>query len=292
MLARTYIPPRELSLVFAQYAERLRRKKKSIHTVRGFATAATRLDTWLKAAGLTAETATFEDLDEYFDQLPLAPTSKGTHLRMIQAAYNYAVRRGTIRRNPALDIEVEQPADREPRIIPGPALRAIKARAVSDRDWIFFNLLAYTGMRRHEIATLRWDDGREDGSALKLPEQTIRVIGKGGKLRLIPVHPALADALHGMAPRPGEWVVPSTGAKGVAHDTIQAMTKRLSPTYTPHDYRRTVATSLARNGVPERVIDRIMGWAPRTVRGRFYVNVATEELQRAILKLYTDDPLD
>jgi integrase len=293
VLATTRIEP-ELSLVFAQYTERLRRKRKSPHTLRGFATAATRLDAWLRAQGKTAEDASFEDLEEYFDQLPLSATSKGTHLRLIQAAYNYAVRRGTIRRNPALDVEVEQPADREPRIIPGHCLRTIKGRIVHDRDWIFFHLLAYTGMRRAEIATLRWDDGREEGSVLRLPEQTIRVVGKGGKLRLIPGHPALAEALSSsrVHPRPGEWVVPSLGEKGVAHDTIQAMTKRLSPLYTPHDYRRTVATSLARNGVPERVIDRIMGWAPRSVRGKFYVNVATEELQRAILRLYADDPLD
>jgi integrase len=106
-------------------------------------------------------------------------------------------------------------------------------------------------MRRMEIATLRWDDGDESGSVVKLPDQSIRVLGKGNKLRTVPIHPVLQECLLWAGPDPGKWVVPSDGKKGVAMDTIQAMTKRMHPVYTPHDYRRTVATSLRRNGVSE-----------------------------------------
>lgn len=279
-----------MSLVFEQYSERLRRKRKSPHTIKAFAQAATRLESWLRMQGLDAEDVNYETLEEYFDTLPLAPSSRATHLRYIQAAYNYGVKRGTLRHNPALDIEVEQPADREPRIIPNAVLREIRAGIICERDWIFFHLLAYTGMRRSEIRGLRWDDGGE-GSVLRLEEQTIRVLGKGGKLRLVPVHPALGDELLKSRREPGRFVVPSDGANGVALETIQAMVKRLHPTFTPHDYRRTVATSLARNGAPERIIDKIMGWSERTVRDRYYVNVAERELHSAILRLYADDPL-
>jgi integrase len=276
--------------VFDQYTERLRRKKKSPHTLRGFATAATRLDAWLRQQGLEAEDVTFEALEEYFDTLPLAPSSRATHLRYIQAAFNYGVRRGTVRLNPALDIEVEQPADKEPRIISNAVLREIRDSIRCERDWIFFHLLTYTGMRRSEVRGLRWDDAGE-GSVLRLEEQTIRVIGKGGKLRLVPIHPALGEELAKSRREPGRFVVPSDGANGVALETIQAMVKRLHPVFTPHDYRRTVATSLARNGAPERIIDKIMGWSERSVRDRYYVNVAERELHSAILRLYADDPV-
>ena len=72
---------------------------------------------------------------------------------------------------------------------------------------------------------------------------------------------------------------------------MEADLDRIAPGRSSHAFRRTVATSLARNGVEERVIDKIMGWSPRTVRARYYVNVATEELQRGILKLYANDPV-
>jgi integrase len=280
-----------VSIVFEQYSERLRRKRKSPHTLRAFGKASSRLDAWLTIQGLTAESVTYETLEEYFDTLDLAASSRAMELRYIQAAYNYGIRRGVLRHNPALDIEVDQPADTEPVIIPNHVLREIRETISLERDWIWFHLLTYTGMRRSEVRGLRWDDGRADGSVVRLEEQTLRVIGKGGKLRLVPIHPALGEVLTEGRREPGRFVVPSDGQNGVALETIQAMTKRLHPTFTPHDHRRTVATSLARNDVPERIIDRIMGWAERSVRDRFYVNVATDELHRAILKLYADDPI-
>jgi integrase len=275
-----------MSLVFEQYTDRLRRKRKSPHSLAGFATASTRLERWLAAQGLTAETATYVQLEDYFDNLAaeLKPSTAETHLKYVRAAYNYAILRGTIRANPALDLEVAKGPDVEPTIIPNECLRTVRDRITLQRDWIFFHLLAYTGMRRAEIVGLRWEEN------VLLDDQTIRVVGKGGKLRLIPIHPALGEVLS-KCENLGPFVVYSTGKRGIASETIQDITKRLSPFYTPHDYRRTVATSLARNGVQENIIDRIMGWSARTVRDRYYVNVAVEELHRGILKLYADDPV-
>lgn len=282
-----------MSLMFDQYSDRLRRKRRSPHTLSAFATAASRLDRWLETQGIRAEDATYPLLEDYFDglALELKPSSAETHLKMIRAAYNYAVLRGTLRHNPTLDLEIPRGPDIEPVVISNDCLRVIRDRIMYARDWVFFHLLVYTGMRRSEIRGLVWDDGSSDRSVVKLEDQTIRVIGKGGKLRLVPIHPALGEVLALEDRAPGRYVVHSDGKHGVAVQTIQDMTKRLSGLYTPHDYRRTVATSLARNGVADRVIDRIMGWAKRTVRDRYYVQVAPEELHRGILRLYADDPV-
>ena len=279
-----------MDLVFEQYLEKLRRKGKSPHTIRSFTYAARRLQAWLDSEGLNAETATFTALEDYFDGLDLAPSSVGTDLRYIQAAYNYAIRRGTIRHNPVLDVEPPAVPQKEPRIIPAWCLKTIKGRIGLTKDWLFFHLLAYTGMRRNEVRFLKWDDGLDDGSVVRLEQGTILVRGKGGKLRYVPIHPALGEVLAEETPQPGRPVIPSAG-QGIALSTVQDIVKRLSPVYTPHDYRRTVATSLRRNGVDSGVIDRIMGWAPATIFRRYYDNVADGELQRAILKLYADDPV-
>jgi hypothetical protein len=45
------------------------------------------------------------------------------------------------------------------------------------------------------------------------------------------------------------------------------------------------------HGVRTAVIDRIMGWAPRTVRERHYVRIAPQVMHDAILTLYRDDPI-
>jgi hypothetical protein len=77
----------------------------------------------------------------------------------------------------------------------------------------------------------------------------------------------------------------------VAVQTIQDMTKRLSPTFTPHDYRRTVATSLRRNGVDESSATGSWAGGRSDVFQRYYDNVADPELHRGILRLYADDPV-
>jgi len=147
-------------------------------------------------------------------------------------------------------------------------------------------------MRRNEVSTVRWDDGREDGSVVKLADQTIRVVGKGNKPRTVPIHPALQECLVQNQGLPGAWVIRSNGDHGIAEETIQAITKRLHPMYTPHDFRRTVATSLRRNGVDESVRNRILGWGPKDIFMRHYDHVADLELHRGILRLYAADPLD
>lgn len=281
-----------MSLIFDQYTERLRRKNRSPHTRSGFATAAARLDRWLAAQGIAAEDATYPILEEYFDTLDLGPGSRATHMRHIKAAYTYAVKRGALRHNPALDLELPEPEPKEPRTIPTDVLREIKGNVRTDREWVFFHLLAYTGMRRSEIRGLVWDDEADEGrSVVQLGKQTIRVWGKGRKRRLVPIHPALGEVLAAEEERPGHYVLRSTGKEGVAIDTIQTMVKRLHPVYTPHDYRRTVMTSLGNNGVADHIIDRILGWSPDSIRERFYRNVAPPELHQAILRLYADDPI-
>jgi integrase len=201
------------------------------------------------------------------------------------------VKAGRLRHNPALDLASPKGGQTEPRIIPGADLRAMKATITQERDWVFFHLLAYTGMRRSEVLGLRWDDGAESGSVLRLEDQTIRVFGKGRKTRYVPVHPVLGDVLNDCRGKAGDFVVYSWGKNGCAVQTVQDMTRRMSPVFTPHDFRRTVASSLGRNGVADRHIDRILGWAKPDVRERYYMNVAGPELQKAILRLYADDPV-
>lgn len=277
-----------MDIIFEQYRDRLQRKAAkgeiSPHTITGFTTAAKRLSGWLTDQGLVAANVTEAALEEYFDTLPLAPSSRGTHLRHIQAAFVYAIKRGSLRHNPVLDLASPKLPPNEPKIIPGDDLRWIRHRAQAGRDWLFFHLLAYTGMRRAEAVGLKW-------AGVRLADETIRVVGKGRKARLIPIHPALGEILKNEQGADDAFVLKSDGKNGLASQTVQDMVKRLHPTYTPHDFRRTVASSLGRNGVADRHIDRIMGWAKPDVRERFYMNVAGPELRRAILKLYADDPL-
>ena len=58
-----------------------------------------------------------------------------------------------------------------------------------------------------------------------------------------------------------------------------------------HAFRKTVATVLYEQGVREDFIDKIMGWAPSSVRSKYYSRVADNSIHASILRLYQDDPI-
>src|SRR5690348_11462503 len=171
-------------------------------------------------------------------------------------------------------------------------LKELLRRAQTERQHLMLHLFIYTGMRRNEARTLEWENITSD---------TITVVnGKGGKLRHVPIHPALAEVLAD-TPRLTPAVFPGRGRKRDCVSLSQtAFQGDLDAVRTGggetidcsfHDFRRTVATSLCENEVPTSLVDEILGWAPRTVRERYYVRKADRRLQEAILKLYADDPL-
>jgi integrase len=53
-----------------------------------------------------------------------------------------------------------------------------------------------------------------------------------------------------------------------------------------HCFRKTLASSLYANGVLPPTIDAIFGWAPTSVRDRYYVSIDHEDLAAAIKKAY------
>lgn len=277
-----------MSVIFDQYEERLNRLRRDPATVRNFQRARQPFERYLSAHRTGAEDIDPVLAEEYFAQLDNAPTTKKLYLEQLRAAYRYAHRRGVISRDPLVDVQLPRIPDKEPRTIPPAELRRQKHGLFKDREWLLWHLLVYTGMRRSEILDLRWED-------VKLEDSTITVTGKGGKLRHIPIHPALGEVLSA-SKRHGDWVLGSSKkyageSRPLSKATMFTYLRRIAGEYTAHDYRRTVASSMYANGVDGDTIDKIMGWSPRVVRTRYYVNVAPEQLQRAILKLYASDPV-
>lgn len=266
------------------YEERQRRLKLDRKTIVQFRQVARRFQSYMDDIGATAGDMEPWQLEEYLLGLELAPSTVEAHLKKLRAAYRYAMLRGVREDDPTRDVRLPRNPTKEPRIIPADTLREMRERAWDERLWLMFHLLAYTGMRRCEIIMLRWEH-------VSLEETSLLVHGKMDKNRYVPIHPALGEALAGSSRREGAVIRPARG-KQIGQDTWDELLRQLTlGEYTAHDFRRTVATSLVRNGVEERIVDRIMGWAPRSVRGRYYINVASEELQRAILRLYADNPV-
>ena len=155
---------------------------------------------------------------------------------------------------------------------------------VGKRDKAFLFLLYGCGLRIGEAIGL--NRGHVDGADADM----IRVIGKGGKERIVPVLPAVQEAIADyLAICPynlkaeGPLFVGVRGARlnpGVAQKQVRMVRKllRLPETATPHAFRHSFATHLLAGGGDLRTIQELLGHASLSTTQR-YTDVNAAQLQ-------------
>lgn len=152
------------------------------------------------------------------------------------------------------------------------------------RDRALLRLLYGTGIRASECAGLREAD-------VDLDERTIRVVGKGGHERTLPLNDTVARALHDYRQQRGP-----TGAtaaffmsrlrRGITRTLVYervrswARRARLVRAISPHGLRHTFATHLVRAGVGIVTIRDLLGHRQITSTER-YLHVTAQELREA-----------
>jgi integrase len=282
-----------MHLIFQQYLERLERRQAKPNTLRNMR----RTAALYEESGLDPLTARDWEIEEWLAGLqcprtkggddnatPLALRTVRLHAENLSAVYGYTVLRGLLPVSPMETVKLPREPDKEPRILEPHELRQLLGQAITETQWLLLHTLMYTGMRRAEIRHLKWED---------ISPTSIKVIGKGDKLRHIPLHPALAEVIITHTDPKSPYAFAGRGEKPMSDSGIDSLLHKVTAgvACSFHDFRRTVATSLAENDVPEGIIDRIMGWAPRTVGRRYYIRRADHRMQEAILRLYADNPL-
>lgn len=275
--------------IFTPYETRLQAKRAREHVVINYRRIAKRFLDWCEERGLDPAEVAPGDLDDYFSGMgEYAPTTVRHHFTYIRAAYRSAERRRVIEHNPVVEIALPKIPDKDPRILSSSELRQLRDNCKEQKILTLWYLLTYTGMRRVEIRRLEWEH-------VSFHTQQIRVHGKGDKIRLVPMHPDLAEHLAHLPQNAFGPVLAGRSGNGCSDATINywmdKMRDKTGIAAWPHDFRRTVASSLYSNGVDTMTIDKIMGWAPSAMRSR-YINLSVgDQLHAAILRLYMQDPL-
>lgn len=281
-----------MDAIFEAYMAAQRRRRASPLTLKAVDHALRSAQRWLDAGGIPARELTLLQCEDYFDVLldRGAVSTVRRHLAYVRAAYRYAVRHQLATLDPTADVKLPRLPDHEPATYANDELRAIHAAIRSEREEVAFHLLAFAGLRLGETAALTWQD-------VDLDRWQLRLIGKGGKFRLVPLHPVLQDLLRERQGAEAEPVVWTPQRRPLASRTLGTTIRQLVDragvhTAQPsHAFRRTVATVMYEAGVRTRVIERIMGWAPRQMHERHYLRVASEQMRDAILTLYRDYPI-
>lgn len=167
---------------------------------------------------------------------------------------------------------------REPRRLPRPLTNGDAGKLLSTAEqtrltaYVMVMLAFYGGLRRAEIASLRWCD-------VDLAAGEIRVVGKGDKERVVPIPSRLVAALHRWEETRHQRALPAWERTGRVHlfPSLYGDHRSIHPTSvniviakvaraagvdaTPHQGRHSYATALLDTGSDIRVVQELLGHA-------------------------------
>lgn len=227
------------------------------------------------------------------DHPPLAASSAARTLVAVRGFHRFLVLEGDTTQDPAGAVSPPRPPARLPKAISIEAVeRLLAAASVGDtpaslRDRALLEVLYGAGARISEAVGLDVDD-------VDTAEGVVRLFGKGGKERVVPLGSYAAEALSAYLVR----ARPVLAAKGKgtpaiflnqrggrlsrqsAWTTLRAAAERagLSGHLSPHTLRHSFATHLLDGGADVRVVQELLGHASVTTT-QIYTMVTVQRLR-------------
>jgi integrase/recombinase XerC len=217
---------------------------------------------------------TLDDLTHWLGLRRWSVETLRAYRASVRSFYAHAVLAGQIAVSPAALL----PPVRPHRCRPRPAPEAILQSAIigaTERERLMILLGAFAGLRRAEIAQVHTRDVVEDSGG-----PCLRVRGKGGHVRIVPLSGALAHDLRSVPPG---WLFPNQqgGHLTPAH-VGKLISRRLPDGWSAHTLRHRFATRMRARGVQIDVIKELLGHA-RVETTLIYSELPSDALRQAIL---------
>ncbi|MEM0459612.1 MAG: tyrosine-type recombinase/integrase [Thermofilaceae archaeon] len=135
-------------------------------------------------------------------------------------------------------------------------------------------LMAYCGLRLAELERVRYEDIIDVGNA-----KMLRVTGKGGKTRMVPLPPAVLKELG-----PGRGRIVPISRLAVYYRIIR-LARRVGVRTTPHKLRHYYATRLLRSGADLRTVQELLGHSS-VATTQVYTHVSDSMKINAVMKAF------
>ena len=198
----------------------------------------------------------------------LSAASRARKLATIRSFYNYLTnKKHLLRENPVKDIDSPKLRKTLPKYLTldqsTELLDSVDGKN-QERDYCILTLFLNCGLRISELVGLNLNDISED---------TLRVLGKGNKVRILYLNDACREALNSylavrrpITVRDANALFLSSRNERVSRSTVHAMVKKRlsaagidSSEYSSHKLRHTAATLMLQNGVDVRAVQEVLG---------------------------------
>ncbi len=294
----------DIAALGESFGRHLRAANRSPMTLRSYLEAIRQLDAFLADRGMPRSVAniTREHVESFIgDQLErLKPASAANRFRSLQQYFRWVLEEGEIKVNPMARMKAPHVPETPPPVIREDDLRKLLAACAgadfdARRDKAIITLLIDTGVRRAELAGLTVED-------VDFGAEVFRVVGKGSRPRVVPMGAKATQALdrylrvrskHSEARSPWLWL----GRRGHLNDSgVSQMLRRRAHDagigeIHAHLFRHTAAHELAKAGMGDSDLMRLMGWRSRTMLTRYGASAASDRAILAHRKLSPADKL-
>ena len=206
-----------------------------------------------------------------------AAETRASYHGHLSGYFRWALESGHVESNPLARVKRPKVTRGLPKPVADEQLAEILRRAPSP-DWRrIFTLAAYAGLRRGEIATLHRAD---------VTEREIRVLGKGGKTRLIPTHRLIWRLVEPLGPG---LVVRTREGRPFAGDSISCTARAMflrwgMPEVHLHLLRHWFATTVYRGSRDLLMLQGLLGHSTPVITA-VYALVDVESKRAAVAAL-------
>lgn len=267
----------------------------SANTLSAYQTDLRQLARWLATRGLGLLGARREDLLEYLVELHGTGRKARSAARVLSALrqfYRHALRENWIRSDPSAEIDSPKLGRPLPKSLTEAEVETLLAapdldKAEGFRDRAMLEVLYASGLRVSELVGL----GPEQ---INLNQGVVRIVGKGGKERLVPLGEEAADWLARfvrgarqelLSGRLCDYVFPTRRGDGLTRQAfwyrikLHARSAGITKAISPHTLRHAFATHLVNHGADLRVVQLLLGHSDLSTT-QIYTHVAKERLRQ------------
>jgi integrase/recombinase XerC len=252
-------------------------KRYSKHTIEAYQNDLAQFETFLITYEKELKDVSHIDIRNWIVSMmeqKISARSVNRKISALKSFYKFLLRRGEIKKTPLSKVQTPKTSKRLPVFVELPGIeKLLKEIEFPEgyeglRDKMIIELFYGTGMRRSELINLKETDIDSYNSQIK-------VLGKGNKERIIPIHNELRNTIKNFIQRKKELlesqsgdllVVREKGKKmepGLVYEIVKKYLNLVTTVdkKSPHTLRHTFATHLMNNGADINAVKELLGHA-------------------------------